>query len=196
MFHGSGVNRVQLWWGGRCSSSVVSYAVSLMVTGDSYLKTALTYVASVLRWLGTPGTGQACVPYSLQSGWFGLPYSMVVSGWLDVSMAANFFCSDNFKKTRWNLPAQNSHIVTSVVLFWSKPQASLIQRGRIKDSISCWKKGILRQGGKELMQPSWKQATTYLRKLHTCINITWAEALHFKQVPLEILKCTTFWESV
>ena len=42
------------------------------------------------------------------------------------------------------------------------------------------------------MQPSWKQATTYLRKLHTCINITWAEALHFKQVPLEILKCTTF----
>ena len=146
--HQGCVKSVVVVGGGGCSSSVVSYAVSLMVTGDSYLKTALTYVASVLRWLGTPGTGQACVPYSLQSGWFGLPYSMVVSGWLDVSMAANFFCSDNFKKTRWNLPAQNSHIVTSVVLFWSKPQASLIQRGRIKDSISCWKKGILRQGGK------------------------------------------------
>ena len=145
---------------------------------------------------GTPGTGQACVPYSLQSVWFGLPYSMVVSGWLDVSMAANFFWSENFKKTRWNLPAQNSHFVTSAVLSWSKPQASLIQRGRRKDSVSCWKKGILRQGGKELMQPSWKQATTYFHKLHTCISITLAGALHFKQVHLEILKCTTFWESV
>lgn len=153
------------------------------------------YVASALRWLGHWNwTGMCPIQPPEWLVWTSLQYGgLRLIGYLNGSY---FFWSENFKKTRWNLPAQNSHFVTSAVLSWSKPQASLIQRGRRKDSVSCWKKGILRQGGKELMQPSWKQATAYFHKLHTCISITWAGALHFKQVPLEILKYTSFWESV
>ena len=152
MFQGSGVNRFQLWW---CWGGV-PHLWSLMRLVPWWLGMELfedsPHICGLCTQMaGTARTGQACVPYSLQGGWFGLPYSMVVSGWFDVSVAANFFRSEDFKKTRWNPPAQNSHIVTSEVLCWSKSQASLIQRGRRKNSISCWKKGILRQGRKELM---------------------------------------------